>query len=44
MYVVYVYDLAGRETNRYHVPTEGEANRIAYYEQCNGNRTRVAAR
>ena len=44
MYVVYVYDLAGREINRYHVPTESEANYIAYHEQCNGNRTRVAAR
>lgn len=42
MYVVYVYDLAGREINRYHVSTEGEANYIAYHEQCNGNRTRVA--
>ena len=44
MYVVYVYDLAGREINRYHVPTESEANYIAYHEQCNGNRTRVVAR
>lgn len=44
MYVVYVYELSGKEVRRYNVPSEGEANRVAYYEQCNGYRTKVAAR